>query len=210
MIRRALRYGAAAALAGAVTLAVLVTMMALVTGQRGELKDVPSTRIVDFVRLRREAEPVEKKRELPKRAGPPPKEAPPPDIQLAQPDPGSVLDIAAAMPALDASIDLGGGPGSGGASAGSDADVVPLVRVNPQYPARAMQRGIEGFVHLAFTISEAGTTKDIEVVESEPENYFEDAAVAAVRRYKYKPKVENGRPIERTGVEVVLSFKLNK
>ena len=121
------------------------------------------------------------------------------------------MEIAAAMPEFEADLDLGKGPGDGGASAAAnDTDVVPLVRVNPQYPARAMQRGIEGWVHLAFTITPAGTTKDIAVVEAEPANVFEDAAIAAVRKYKYKPKVENGQPIERSGVEVMLAFKLNK
>jgi len=112
------------------------------------------------------------------------------------------------MPAFEASLDIGNGGGA--AAAANDADVVPLVRVNPQYPARAMQRGVEGWVHLAFTVTEAGTTKDIEVVEAEPTNYFEDAAVAAVRRYKYRPKLENGEAVARPGVELVLSFKLNR
>jgi protein TonB len=102
------------------------------------------------------------------------------------------------------------GPGGAAAAAANDTDVVPLVRVNPQYPARAMQRGIEGWVHLEFTITEAGTTKDIAVVEADPVNVFEAAAVAAVRKYKYKPKVEQGQPVERPGVAVMLSFKLHR
>lgn len=205
---RPLRYGAAAALAGVVTFAILFTMQALVVGQRGEVKDYKSARVVDFVRLRREADPEPKKRELPQRVAPQ-QAPPPPDVQLSNLPDANPIELAAAMPAFEASLDIGKGSGEGAAAA-NDADVVPLVRVNPQYPARAMQRGVEGWVHLAFTVTEAGTTKDIEVVEAEPTNYFEDAAVAAVRRYKYRPKLENGAAVARPGVELVLSFKLNK
>jgi len=210
MIGRWLRYGAAAALAASVTFALLWTMQMLVVGQRPDVKDAKATRIVDFVRLKREAAVEPKKRELPKRAAPQPP-APPPDMQLSNVPDAKPMEIAAEMPQFEADLDLGKGPGDGAAAAAAnDTDVVPLVRVNPQYPARAMQRGIEGWVHLAFTITPAGTTKDIAVVEAEPANVFEDAAIAAVRKYKYKPKVENGQPIERSGVEVMLAFKLNK
>lgn len=210
MLRRWLRYGIAAAVAGSVTLLLLWTMQSLVVGQRPDIADAKATRVIDFVRLRRESAPEPKKRELPKRAAPQPP-PPPPDVQMSNVPEESALEVAAAMPQFEADLDLGKGAGDGAAAAAAnDADVVPLVRVNPQYPARAMQRGIEGWVHLAFTITEAGTTKDIEVVEAEPVNVFEDAAIAAVRKYKYKPKVEQGAAVERAGVEVVLSFKLNK
>jgi protein TonB len=210
MLGRLLRYVAAAGLAGAVTFGLLWTMQMLVVGQRPDIKDAKAGRMVEFVRLRRESAPEPKKRELPKRAAPqaPP---PPPDMQVSNVPQENAMEIAAAMPEFEADLDIGKGPGDGAAgAAANDTDVVPLVRVNPQYPARAMQRGIEGWVHLEFTITEAGTTKDVEVIEAEPVNVFEDAALAAVRKYKYKPKVEQGRAIERPGVAVMLSFKLNK
>lgn len=210
MIRRWLRYGAAAALAGSVTFALLWTMQSLVVGQKPDINDTKSARIVDFVRLKREAAPEPKKRELPRRAAPQPP-PPPPDMQLSNVPDAKPMEIAAEMPQFEAALDLGNGPGDGAAAAAAnDTDVVPLVRVDPQYPARALQRGVEGWVHLEFTITQAGTTKDIAVVEAEPVNVFEDAAIAAVRKYKYKPKVENGQPVERPGVEVMLAFKLNK
>jgi protein TonB len=87
---------------------------------------------------------------------------------------------------------------------------VPLVRVNPQYPAKAASRGIEGWVHLRFTVTARGTTDDILVLDSNPTGYFESAARQAVKRYKYKPKVDNGQAVDRPGVEVVLSFELEK
>ena len=210
MPRRWLRYGSAAAVAGSVTLLLLWTMQALVVGQRPDVIEARTTCVADFVRLRREAAPEPKKRELPQRAAPQPP-PPPPEVPLSTVPEASALEVAAAMPAIAADLDLGTGPGGGAAAAAAnDADVVPLVRVNPQYPARALQRGIEGWVHLAFTITAAGTTADIAVVAAEPENVFEAAAIAAVRKYKYKPRMEQGTAVERPGVEVVLSFTLTR
>ena len=103
-------------------------------------------------------------------------------------------------------MSLAGGPYLGGGP--SDADVVPLVRVNPRYPPRANARGIEGWVWLEFTITPQGTTKDIVVLDADPKGYFERAAKNAVKKYKYKPRVENGVPVERPGVQVVISFDL--
>jgi protein TonB len=103
-------------------------------------------------------------------------------------------------------VDLLGAGGLG--EAPSDAEVVPLVRVNPQYPERARQRGVEGWVLVEFTVTKAGTVKDAVVIDADPKNYFERAARKAVLRYKYKPKVENGVAVDRPGVRVLVSFKL--
>jgi protein TonB len=93
---------------------------------------------------------------------------------------------------------------------GSDRDVVPLVRVEPDYPARASQRGIEGYVVVQFSITPAGTIKDPKVVEAKPEGMFDQAAIKAVSRWKYNPKIEEGVAVERVGVQVKLTFKLEK
>lgn len=202
------RTPSAALIGAAVTFLVLSLMQALVTSDVRELKEIRGGRIVDFVRLKRVSEPEVKKRELPSRAQPE-KPPPPPDIDTSNvPQPGS-LEIAAAVPEVAAGLELAGGPGAE-AAAGNDADAVPLVRVSPQYPARAMQRGVEGWVHLRFTVTEAGTVKDAVVVEAEPANYFEQAALTAVGKYRYKPKIEDGRPVERAGVELVMSFRLER
>jgi len=107
------------------------------------------------------------------------------------------------------SLGLGGGPGGGGAAT-ADHDVVPLVRIEPDYPTRAAQQGIEGYVVVRFTITPAGTITDATVVEAEPKGIFDSAAIAAVSRWKYKPKIENGNPVERPGVQIRLAFQLEK
>jgi periplasmic protein TonB len=93
---------------------------------------------------------------------------------------------------------------------GSDRDVIPLVRIEPDYPARAASRGIEGYVVVQFTITPAGTIKDPKVVEAQPSGIFDQAAIKAVSKWKYNPKVEDGVAVERRGVQVKLAFKLEK
>jgi protein TonB len=148
-----------------------------------------------------------KKRELPSKREKP--EAPPPaQMELSEIPDSGIEPIAAVPPGLDGTLDLSGGPALG--TAASDADAVPLVRVSPQYPPTAMMRGIEGWVQVQFTITTAGTVKDPKVVEADPDGYFEKAALNAVSRYKYKPKIVDGEPVERPGINLVISFKLKK
>jgi protein TonB len=95
-------------------------------------------------------------------------------------------------------------------SAGSDRDVIPLVRINPDYPPRALSRGLEGWVQVQFTITATGTVKDAIVVTAEPRNIFDDAALKAIARWRYNPKVENGTAVERVGVQTIIRFQLEQ
>ena len=95
-------------------------------------------------------------------------------------------------------------------SAGSDRDVIPLVRVNPDYPQRALSRGLEAWVQVQFTITPAGTVKDAIVVAAEPADVFNEAALKAIERWRYNPKVENGASVERVGVQTRIVFQLSQ
>ena len=95
-------------------------------------------------------------------------------------------------------------------TAGSDRDVIPLVRVNPDYPQRALGRGLEGWVQVQFTITPAGAVKDAIVVDAEPADVFNEAALKAIARWRYNPKVENGAAVERVGVQTRIVFQLEQ
>ena len=98
------------------------------------------------------------------------------------------------------------GPTSGAAA--SDTDAIPIVRVAPQYPMRAAERGIQGWVEMEFTISVAGTVKDPVVLASHPGSIFDKEALRAIRKWKYNPKIVNGEPVERHEMKVRLKFEL--
>lgn len=199
------RYAGAAGLAALVTFSLFFLMQAMIASGSFGVKDSKKLRVIDFVRLRRSEEVQEKQRQLPQRQAP--ERPPPPQVDLSdipKPDPGA---LSMAATAFQPEIDLArAAPGA----AASDADAIPLVRVNPQYPSRALIAGIEGWVHLEFTVTAAGTVKDVKVLDADPRGYFEKAAEQAVLRYRYKPKIENGSAVERPGVQIILSFKLNK
>jgi len=86
---------------------------------------------------------------------------------------------------------------------------VPLFRVPPKYPPRAASRQIEGWVKVEFTIQTDGSVDDAVVVGSEPENIFDDAALTAISKWKFKEKIVNGVAVPQRAVQR-LQFKLEK
>jgi protein TonB len=83
-----------------------------------------------------------------------------------------------------------------------------LVRnATPEYPQAAAAKGVEGFVEVRFNVSTQGTVSDVTIVQSQPAEIFDRAAIAAVRRWKYNPKFVDGVPVE-SRMQVRLKFKL--
>ena len=82
-----------------------------------------------------------------------------------------------------------------------------LFTVAPAYPARAGARGIEGYVIVEFTITAAGTVRDVVVTEFS-DSIFERSAVEAALKFKYKPRVIDGEPVESHGVRNKFTFVL--
>lgn len=198
------RYIGTFAIAAIVTFGLFWIMQALI-GVDFDLDESEATRVIDFVRLKRDTDTQTKDRELPDRK-PPEKEPPPPELNLSdqiRPDSGET-GIAAGD--FDIAADLGKAGLGGLASA--DTDAVPLVRVQPEYPQRAAQRGIQGWVEVEFTISRAGTVQNPRVIGYEPSTIFNKAALRAIKKWKYNPKIEEGKAVEQPGIAVRLRFAL--
>ena len=196
------RLPAAIALACLITFGLFWAMQALI-GVTGELKEGGAPPTIDFVRLRKDNAPELKKREPPKREKPeqPP---PPPEMSMAK----AQMDTGDSLGALGAIGELGDMGDAGiGSGAGADRDVVPLVRIQPDYPMRARQRELEGWVAIVFTITKIGSVKD-PVVHSSSHSVFNEPALRAVRKWKYNPKIENGEAVERPNVRVVIDFEM--
>jgi TonB family protein len=81
--------------------------------------------------------------------------------------------------------------------------------IAPTYPARALERETEGWVDLEFTVTKDGTTSDAQVRASEPAGTFDRAAMDAVKRWRYEPRVVNGAVVEQR-VETRLRFRLEQ
>ncbi|MFA5938912.1 MAG: TonB family protein [Sinimarinibacterium sp.] len=92
----------------------------------------------------------------------------------------------------------------------TDGEYLPIVKVAPMYPARAQSQGIEGWVLVQFTVTEAGAVRDPVVLESQPSGVFDEAATKAVLKFKYKPRVQDGKPIAVPNVQHLIRFELDK
>lgn len=99
--------------------------------------------------------------------------------------------------------------GGGLPVSGADHDVLPLYRAAPDYPPQALKNEIEGWVVVQFSINEVGAVTNAFVVESEPGTIFDEAALKAINRWRYNPRVENGVAVERVGLQTVIRFELN-
>ncbi len=190
-------------LACVVTFGLFWSMQALI-GMSSELIEGRPSPSIEFVRLKRDHTPEEKKREPPKREKPE-QQPPPPEMDIAKNiNPGDAVgDI---MPMVDTEVELGKAASLG--AGGGDRDVVPLVRVDPQYPPRARQRRIEGGVDVEFTIGPAGTVENPKVIGAYPPGVFEQATLRAVRRYRYNSKIVDGVAVARHSVQLRIRFKL--
>ncbi len=180
------------------TMALFLIMKIMVTGQNYKLEEVAAKITIDFVRLERD-EDVNAKNRAAKRPARQEPEPPPPPPQL---DPTQKPKIE------DANFDTAFNYQSGGANIPVDGDALAIVRVPPRYPNRALSRGIEGWVLLEFTINPLGQATEIFVVESEPSGIFNRSAINAVRKWKYRPKTEDGRAVSRGGVRQLVTYKI--
>ncbi len=90
----------------------------------------------------------------------------------------------------------------------SDGTYLPLVQVQPNYPRRAASRGLEGFTIVAFDITAEGTVQNARVVEAFPNPVFNASSLAAILKFKFKPKVVNGRAVPVYNAQNKFTFKL--
>ena len=189
----------------AITLGLFFLMQSLIKMGGSALTEPPKGSVLDFVRVKKE-ETVEQKDRKPRK--PPPPKEPPPQMSSPQMD----------SPSPDAngtSMDFGGDVGAdvaldgGLALESGDGEYLPIVKVAPVYPRRALQRGIEGFVIVEFTVTKQGTVRDPIVVEANPSGIFEQAAMDAAMKFKYKPRVVNGEATEVSGVQNRITFQID-
>ena len=116
--------------------------------------------------------------------------------------------LEARLPDLDLSDTTDTGVATGGLSGSQDKEAIPSFRIDPMYPRSAALQGTEGFVVLKFDITESGTTKNISVLQARPPQIFNSSAIQALRKWKYKPKVEGGKAVVQKNLKVRLDFKL--
>ena len=205
MSRLIVRCAYSAVATAAIVFTLFWIMQYLIQSGEMDLDKSKSLKMPDFVRIkqnedlsRREPPP-----EKPPQPDEPPPEPPPPSMDEVTPETQAMAVTAAPV---SASINL---DASGFGLAPSDGEYLPIVKVQPIYPRRALSRGVEGYVIVAFTVTKQGTTRDIRVVESSS-SMFDDAAVKCAAKFKYKPRVVDGQPIDVPGVQHKISFVIEE
>ena len=206
----------------ALSLGILLFMATLVEPPKGE--KVASERKSIVINMQNEVAEVQvRERPVPQEPEPLPE---PPAALASTPMP---LPAAAPLPSVQPSLDLISNlsavqvyaPGvatstapvlSGnfhgqqqGAGVGAGDMLMPLQRIEPVYPYRAQQAGIEGAVTLRFSVDAEGRVQDVEVIEAKPKRQFERAAIQAINKWRYQPRPGASDKLVQV---ITLKFKL--
>ncbi|MGI9322029.1 MAG: energy transducer TonB [Pseudomonadales bacterium] len=208
----ATRLGLSMAAGLMVTLALFYLMQALIQGADSALTEDAIGNLVDFVRVKQDPELQTKKVERPPPPDEDPPEVPPQEFDV------TVDDADFTMADVSVGVNIGGG-----GFAITDGEYLPIVKVQPQYPRRALTRGMTGWVIVEFTVTSLGTVENPVVLEScgwvqnarntgecvdSPSSVFNSAAIKAALKFKYKPKVIDGDPVDTAGVQNKITFEL--
>ncbi len=191
-----------AVLAAVVTTGLLAIMEQLIHSEYVARDEKDSRKIADINMGETdiETQAQQRKPEKPEDA-----DEPPPELeQMQMQDTAMDTEGVNVQPSLKADMSFGGGPGLSAA----DGEYLPMVKVQAQYPRRALSRGIEGYCIVQYTVTKTGSTRDAVAVDCVPSGVFDRASVKAALKFKYKPRVENGEPIEVPGVKNKFTYKL--
>ena len=198
------RYAFSIVIGSVITLSLLFVMHLLIEYGESAVTKERTRHNLDFVRVKRN-ESLNTEDFTPEKPPKPPEtppETPPQDMDNLDPN-APTINIAPPPMSSDMNI---GGPGGMNIAEG---DYLPIVRVAPVYPARALSRGLEGHVDLSFTVTAAGTVRDPVILFS-TSSLFERAATRAVLKFKYKPRVVDGIPVDVPGVKTRITFRIEE
>lgn len=194
-------------LLGAAVTFVLFSFMAFLVTSGDRSKENQLENIIVEVNTTPPKSSAETRRRVPPPPPPPPKSPPKPAAPEPEAD-NNTNGITFNMPGVQLS-GTNVGISAPGAGFGRDGDATPIVRIEPKYPIEAARDGKEGWVKLSFTIDEIGGVDDVQVIDADPKRIFDKEAKRALRKWKYKPKVVDGKPERQVGLTVQLDFKMD-
>ena len=132
-------------------------------------------------------------------------EEPPPDLEPIEFDSDVDMGVVNNAPTTGVTLKLN----SSGMASG-DGEYLPIVKVAPIYPRRAQTRGISGYCIVEYTVTKTGSIRDPQAVDCQPSGIFDRASVKAATKFKYKPRVVDGEPIEVAGVQNKFTYELEQ
>ena len=204
------KYVAGIGLSILITSGLFFIMVILISLGDSGMKEDKSVKLADVVMPERQIDTFMTEVDKPEKPEEQPEDIAQPELDL---QPLTGIDVSMAKP--KANFKASG-------SFFRDGEYIPLFKVQPIYPRRALERGTQGFAITSFTITESGTVENAVALEGycgEPDDphaemrecsIFNSASVRASLKLKYKPKIVDGKP---TPVENVLhrfTFKLDE
>jgi protein TonB len=212
---RILGFAVSGLLAALVTLTLMIIEENLIHSDRSVLSESKNINLTDIVRIRRDVDVVAKER----KKVPPPLPDEMPKIKSNLNFDLAINDAEWSMSNVDTSVNQNISMNTGFSL--SDGDYLPLVKVAPAYPRRALMSGLSGWVIVEFTVTQAGNVKSPFVIancaipkqgdeaptcKDRPNSIFDRSAIAAASKFKYKPKVISGEAMATSGVRNKIFF----
>jgi protein TonB len=192
---------------------LLLTGAAVLSGEAdGQEQDITAPMAVNTLNFEQTPPPAEEDAAEPEA---PKREEAKPDLgpDLFQPD--FAPDFGGMGGVGDAiAIDLTGGANTAMKSdfvfESYELDQAPraVVKMPPQYPFKAREKGIEGVVQVKILVKEDGTVGEVLIMDARPPDTFEDAVLMSVPRWRFEPGVVGGKKVT-SWVVTALHFKLN-
>ncbi len=120
-----------------------------------------------------------------------------PPITQTSFEPDNILDTGVRMPRVNEGI--------GSVPSGPRA----IVKIPPIYPDRCARRGIEGWVLVEFDINPMGLVENAKVVDAEPAGCFEKASLKAIKKWKFKARVQDGKSVYQYRMQEVIQYVID-
>ena len=205
-----LRYLSALILGVLISLGLFFLMQSLIDSGEQNTNASSEGQIMEFIRIREDETLSIKDRRKPQKPKPPKEPPPPPKLIVEKQVKPTMNRIKIEIPNIDLPSIAGGGPflGNWAGNPLAEGDVLPIVRIDPQWPREALVEGIEGYVVVEVTIGADGSVKDVRVIQSEPRRMFDRNVIRAVLKWKFKPRIINGVAVERKAIQM-LEFTLD-
>jgi len=195
-----------------VTFALFLFMFKLISSGGNNNEEMEAIAGIHFGPVDIPDEVMTKNRRIPKKPPPPKDPPPPPKMQVSKMDQTQQNMPKLDLPNLDVPMSGGEGMFIGNFAAvdkTEEGDIIPIVVIRPMYPRDAAMQGLEGWVKVEFTITAIGTVKNPRVIDAKPKRIFNREAIRAILKWKFKPRVIDGVPVDRPATQII-DFSLDQ
>lgn len=188
-------------LAAIITPGLLLLMHTLITTEDVQVEASASQKIADIFmpETKIEAQRYERKPDKPEE----PETPPPETVQPSMDDLSVEMDAVATISPVAAKIAINTSTGLNS----TDGEYLPMNKIQPDYPRRALSRGIQGYCTVEYTVTKTGATRNVKVVDC-PKSIFARNSIKAAERFKYKPRIVDGEAVPVAGVRNKFTYRL--